>query len=294
MNYPEIKHLANNPTMEGQVKLISKIIYSTATEKKLALSLLLPWNVDDDTIENEKKPLIVFIQGSAWCTPDREFEIPQLSAFARKGYVVASVGHRNTLLGYPFPAYLEDVKCAIRFLRKNADIYGIDSERIAIWGTSSGGNAAMLAGLTGDDPRYKTEEYGEYSDKVKLVVECFGPTDLSAMGEIMKEQFDTGIAEMSSIAVALCGGDLSRYEEVAKAMSPIQYVEEGKNDPPFLLIHGNNDSVVPYDQMVSLYHKMIDCGYDVEAWQVDGAVHEGNFWSDAVYQVILEFIEKHI
>lgn len=290
----KINRIPNNPTMEGQVKLVQNIIYSTATGEELQLSLLLPWNLDDDSIEKTKKPLIVFVQGSAWCRPDREFEIPQLSAFARKGYIIATVEHRNCLEGHPFPAFLQDVKCAIRFLRKNADQYGIDQDRVAVWGTSSGGNTALLVGLTGDDPLYKTSEYEEYSDKVKLVAECFGPTDILAMSDAMKMEFDTELGDMTSIAYGLCGGDFTRFDEIATAMSPICHVQKGKDDPPFLLLHGDADPVVPFSQMTSLFEKMKECDYDVEAWQVEGAVHEGNFWSDAVYQIIEEFIAQNI
>lgn len=301
MRYPEIRCLPNNPNMDGQVKLVRDVIYSTAAGEKLPLSLLIPWNVDDETAKKEKKPLIVFVQGSAWTTPDRDFELPQLSAFARKGYVVATVVHRDRRKGCPFPAFLQDVKCAIRYLRKNADLYGIDPEKVAVWGTSSGGNAALLVGLTGDDPKYKTEEYQEYSDCVNAVAECFGPTDLFAMaGSVDVGQLKAEAAkaeepsEVLALMMQLSGGDISRFEQVARDMSPIYQVEKGKKVPPFLLIHGDADPVVPFEQMTSLYYKMLEYGYSAEAWQIEGAVHEGNFWSDAVYRVVEEFLQKNL
>jgi len=296
MNYEGIKHLKNNPTMEGQVKLVQNIIYSTATGENLPLTMLLPWNLDDANIQKEKKPLIVFIQGSAWTTPDREFEIPQLSAFARAGYIVATVEHRSSLNGHAFPAYLQDVKCAIRFLRANADKYVIDSQRVAIWGTSSGGNTALLVGLTGDEERFKTEEYKEYSDAVKLVVECFGPTEMISLMQKPEREPDEEplISDIDYIMQGLCGGNLDNLPETMMKMSPMNYVEKGKDVPPFLLIHGDNDPIVPFSQMTMLYEKMMECEYDVEAWQIEGAEHEGTFWSQSVYDVIAEFIEKNI
>ncbi len=289
----KIKTLKNNPTMEGQVKLVPNVIYSTETGTDLPLTLILPWNLDNDNIQKEKKPLIVYVQGSAWTTPDREFQLPQLSEFARKGYIVATLIHRNALMGNPFPAFLQDVKCAIRFLRKYADQYGIDENRVAIWGTSSGGNAALLVGLTGDEEAYKTNEYKEYSDKVNVVVECFGPTDLQAMSG-MAEEDDYAIPEIQYILNGLCGGDMARFPEVAYKMSPVNHVEKGKDVPPFLLLHGDADDIVPFDQMTMLYEKMVDAEYNVDAWQIEGAEHEGTFWSQNVYDIIEEFIEKHI
>ena len=288
-----INQLMNNPTMEGQVKLVQNVIYSSATGTELRLSLILPWNLDNPDIKKDKKPLIVYVQGSAWTTPDRDFQIPQLSEFARKGYIVATLDHRNALLGNAFPSFLQDVKCAIRFLRKNADIYGIDTDKIAIWGTSSGGNAALLVGLTGDAAEYKTEEYKKYSDKVAAVVECFGPTDLIAMTGTAAEE-DYAIPEINYILSGLCGGDMDKFPEVAYKMSPVNYVEKAKEMPPFLLLHGDIDPIVPFDQMVMLYNKMTACEYDVEAWQINGAEHEGTFWSQDVYDIIAEFLNKKL
>ncbi len=289
----EIRRIKNNPTMEGQIKLVQNVIYSTETGTELPLSLLLPWNLDNDSIQKEKKPLIVFVQGSAWTHPDRDFELPQLCAFARKGYIVATVVHRNALLGNAYPAFLQDVKCAIRFLRKNADLYGIDENKVVIWGTSSGGNTALLVGLTGDDEEFRTSEYKEYSDKVSAVVECFGPTDLPAMVGVSSDE-NYAIPEINYILSGLCGGDMSKFPEISEKMSPVNYVEKDKEVPPFLLLHGDNDDIVPFSQMTVLFEKMVSCDYDVEAWQIEGAEHEGTFWSQQVFDIIEEFIQKKI
>lgn len=297
-----IQHLPKNPTMEKQCRLVREVVYSHADGVELTLSLLKPWSLEDENLPCVKCPLIVFVQGSAWTTPDRDYEIPQLSMFARAGYVVATILHRDCTKGpHPYPAYLADTKCAIRYLRANAEEYGIDPERVAIWGTSSGGNTSLLVGLTGDDPQFKTSEYAEQSDAVKAVVECFGPTDMPALWDYYKKMAEMMGApepqEPSPLVKGLCGGDMNRYDAVMDGMSPIQYVEESPARAagiPFLLIHGDADPVVPYDQMTSLYEKMTACGYDVNAWCIDGAPHEGSFWSDAVYDVVKEFLGKNV
>ena len=278
-----------NPTLDGLARLSSNIVYSTETGVELTMDLLLPWNVAEVEVSQKKHPLIVFVQGSAWTTPDREFEIPQLSAYAREGYVVATVGHRDYTKGYPFPAYLQDVKCAIRFLRKNADVYRIDSDRVAIWGTSSGGNTALLVGLTADDPRYETNEYTGYSDAVKAVVSCFGPTDIQAIAEERKEHPD-----FLPMLTGLFGPDPDKWEEGEKEMSPVCHVKQGKKYPPFLLLNGDKDQLVNYSQMETMYHKLIDCGASAEAWRIEGAVHEGNFWSSDVHEVIGKFLKENL
>lgn len=289
----KINVLKNNPTMEGQIKLVQNIIYSKAGGEDIPMTLFLPWNLDDVNIKTEKKPLIVFVQGSAWTTPDREFEIPQLAAFARAGYIVATIEHRSSLNGHAFPAFLQDVKCAIRFLRANAEKYGVDGERVAIWGTSSGGNAALLVGLTGDDPDFKTEEYAEYSDKVCAVVECFGPTNLIAMGGMMEED-EPAVSDIYYIMNGLCGNNQDILPDIMMKMSPVNYVEKEKGVPPFLLLHGDNDPIVPFEQMTMLFDKMVECEYDVEAWRIEDAEHEGTFWSQEVYDVIGAFLKKNV
>ena len=134
--------------------------------------------------------------------------------------------------GNPFPAYLQDVKTAIRFLRAQGEEYGIDTERVAVCGSSSGGNTALLVGFTRDEERYKTEEYKEYSDKVKAVVECFGPTDLTEN----KERLRTGEAfEYRECFEALWGEPTPENSERLREMEPVYHLQAQKTCPPVWL-----------------------------------------------------------
>ena len=151
-----IHELNNNPTLAGQVRLIENVVYGAADGEAQQMSLLTPWAQRYQAAQLPARPLIVFVQGSSWRLPTLGEEIPQLVQFVHQGYVVATVQHRNSLDGHAFPAFLTDVKAAIRYLRAHATEYAIDPARVSVWGTSSGANAAMLVGLTGDDPKYKT------------------------------------------------------------------------------------------------------------------------------------------
>lgn len=287
--YPEIKCLTRNPAQAGLWREVRDIVYSTATGEDLKLDLLLPWSLDDPAIPKEKLPALVFVQGSAWTTPNRGKEIPQLSMLARRGYIVATVGHRDATKGHPFPCYLQDVKCAIRFLRAHADEYNIDGERVAIWGTSSGGNTALLAALTADDPRYETEEYAGFSDAVKAAVSCFGPTDLFDIAGRNRQNPDFDL-----LMGYMFGTDPAKWEMGMREMSPLYHVEEGKVYPPFLLFHGTADSVVDYSEMVSFYHRLLDSGADVAAYQIENGVHEGNFWNLEIFDIVREFLDRTV
>ena len=212
-------------------------------------------------------------------------EIPQLVQFVRAGYVVVTVQHRNSLDGHAFPAFLQDVKTAIRFLRAHADQYAIDPERVAIWGTSSGANASLLVALTPDDHRYKTAEYADQSDAVNAVVSCFAPTDVIDTFKNADQVPGSDILQYS-----LFGADRGKWDTIKRQMSPLYQIQDGKEYPPFLLLHGDADKVVPYHQMEDMYHALQEHGVTVEAYRVKGANHERDFWSQRVYDIVKEFL----
>ncbi|NLN64646.1 MAG: prolyl oligopeptidase family serine peptidase [Clostridiaceae bacterium] len=283
----KIKTLNYNPALKGMAAFVPDVVFSNAGGVELKMQMIKPWEDQDNPVK-QKRPLIVFLQGSAWTFPDVNYEIPQLAEFARKGYVVATITHRNYQDGYPAPAFLQDAKTAIRFLRKNADEYNIDPNRICFWGTSSGGNTALLVALTGDDPRYKTEEYAEHSDSVKVAVACFGPTNLVRLAKIVAESDEPSLFE------GLAGGKLSDHMELIEDLSPILILKKNREYPPILLLHGDADMLVPYDESVNMYNALLDGGYDAEMIRVKNAPHEHSFWSPELIDVIADFIERKI
>ncbi len=235
--------IPNNPALDGLASVIPDIVYSHAGGKELKLTLIVP-QVSRIPKNPATYPCIVFVQGSGWTFPDITYELPQMSEFARNGYIVAMVTHRSALDGFKAPAFLKDVKTAIRFLRANAENYQIDPDRIGIWGTSSGGNTALLVGLTGDDPIYRTDEHSGFSDKVKTVVECFGPADIPALFDGLKERADHNPGDRA-LLYGLLGADPVEQRARMRMMNPIEMVKDGKEYPPFLLIHGDKDPLVP-------------------------------------------------
>ena len=289
--YPEVRVIKANPTMEGVAYMVPDIVYSEQGGEPIKLQLLCPWPGFTKETENKKHPLIVFIQGSAFRFPDAYRKIPQLSYFARAGYVVASVTHRSSLDGNPFPTYLKDVKTAVRFLRAHADEYQIDTDRVAAWGSSSGGNTALLLGMTGDDDRYKTEEYGEYSDAVKAVVDCFGSVDTSATREavISGKEF-----EYSDSFKCLLGEPTEENLKQIQEMDPVNHLEEGKIYPPTFILHGDQDPTVPYEPSEEFFRKLIDLGAEASMVRVEGAPHERSFWSQEVLDAIKDFLDTHV
>lgn len=282
-----VRVIPNNPEFRGMVEMVGDIQFAAPDGLPLKLHIVKPWKQSTP----RKYPLVVFIQGSSWTKPDRYWQIPQLCKLARLGFVVASVSHRSCFEAQA-PAFLVDVKSAIRFLRANAEAYDIDPDRVCVWGTSSGGNAALLAGMTGDDPAFESDVCPGVSTKVQAVVECFGPTDLMRMMEV---QYAEAVAEDGSLFYALGGGRSA--DECRAAMtqiSPIRYAEPGRDFPPFLMLHGDADPVVLYADTERLYARLTELGYEADLVRVTGAEHEGSFWSDAVLEIIFDFIREKL
>lgn len=212
----------------------------------------------------EKHPLIVVIYGSAWFANNakkwgyQSVGKPLVDA----GYAVASINHRaNTEAKYP--AQINDVKGAIRYLRANADKYGLDTSFIGITGYSSGGHLSAMAGVTND---VKTRTAGDVtidvegniggnldqSSNVDAVVDWFGPVDMAHM-----ENCESVKGADSPEAVLIGGAPADNMDMVA-LISPITYVSE--KTAPMVVIHGDADPVVPYCQSVFFSEELQKAG----------------------------------
>ena len=280
----QIGHLPMNPTLAGQAEVKEHIVYSQNGQHLTLILPWVPWAAQGDRSQFSPRPLIVFIQGSGWTTPNLGYQMPMMCRYAEEGYAVAMVSHRSTGDGYPLPAFLIDVKCAIRFLRAHAAEYGIDPERVAAYGTSSGGNTACLLGLTGDAPRYITDEYPDESDAVCGVVSCFGPAHLPKRFEDMRQRLSP--ENHHAMLLERLGPDESKWDAVMTECSPALIASPGQKYPTFLLLHGTKDTVLSCEQLEILYESLRNAGADVRAYYVDGADHEGNFWGLQVRTVI--------
>ncbi|MBW3080937.1 alpha/beta hydrolase [Bifidobacterium saguinibicoloris] len=290
-------HIPANPQRLGLARVTRNVAYKTGADD-LVMDIIAPQNSGD--ADDRRYPTVVFVQGSAWTTPDRDYELPQLAELARAGYVVATVNHRNASRNpqHVFPAYLEDVKAAIRYLRANAAQWHVDPERLGIWGTSSGGNTALLVGMTADDPRYEDGTWPQAGDAVDFVVACFPPTDLTeAIDAFGNEDDPFRLYYFGPFAAVVGATPATGLDDAVRSraaeMSPYLHVEDGRGYPPMLLLHGTGDTVVPYRQSVKMRDRLVAHGYDARLVLVDGAEHEQDFWSRAVLDEIFGFIREH-
>jgi acetyl esterase/lipase len=207
-------------------------------------------------------PCVVIIHGGGWAAGNKSQHDAQVRDFAKRGYVAATVGYRFAPK-HVFPAQIEDVKCAVRFLRANAEKYQIDKDRIGAVGFSAGAHLSMLLGTMDKEDGLEGEGGNpEQPSKVNAVVAFFGPTDLTSSDWPEK----TG-----KILVNFLGGSKQEKLELYKKASPITYVTPG--DAPMLLIQGTKDGLVPWTQATAMGDALTKAGVYGRVDLILGAHH---------------------
>lgn len=211
-------------------------------------------------------PVIVFFHGGGWSIGSKSDGAGRLAPLVRSGeYAGVSVEYRFSDEAR-WPAQIHDCKAAIRWIRANASVYGLDPERIGVWGSSAGGHLALMTGLTGDVAALEGRvgpNPGE-SSRVSAVVNFFGVADLNAT---------RSPADADMPPAKLIGGPVRENPELAASASPIHYITP--DDPPVLSIHGSDDETVAVGQSVALDRALRDAGVSSYLVIATGARHGG-------------------
>lgn len=239
-------------------------------------------------------PLIVHIHGGGWMGGNK---YPcDARRMTTQGYIVASVEYRFSQTA-KFPAQVQDCQAAIRWLRANAQHYHIDVEKVGVMGGSAGGHLSALVGVTGG--KHVFAPIGgneEQSDAVQCVCDIFGPKNFgSVMEQAEKDKNVKNVFKFNTPSdpySELIGANLSDKEKTA-AVSPITYVD--KNSPPFLILHGTHDALVPFAQSEEFATAMEKQGRQVWLQKFPGAGHGGAaFGKPSVIFLMKAFFDKHL
>ena len=292
---------------QNYVRYLNDVVYDTTKGVPLHLQMLYPKVPAElaeiraaeregrpvrEIPETEKKksprnmPCVVYVQGSAWGKQDVHGTVPMLIDIARRGFVVASVEYRP-VTQEPFPGFITDVKAAIRFLKANADLYGIDPDRIAVWGCSSGGHTSLMVGSTGWTDEFDDERYADQNSRVAACVAYYGVADFSRF------QAD-GPFPRPYLFDHILGKEEAKDPENTARISPVTYIRPDQDYPPFLLIHGDMDSVVPFEQSEIMFRKLQECGKRADFYQVRGAGHGTGFWTEEVLDITGQFFKAYV
>lgn len=228
-------------------------------------------------------PLIINIHGGAFKGGSKDQGVPL--EFLNEGYAIASINYRLSQHA-KFPAQIEDCKAAVRWLRAHAAEYRLDPNRFAAWGPSAGGHLAAMLGTTGDTQEFDAGPHLDQSCRVQAVVDYFGPTDFLQMDA---HRLPSGMLHdpANSPESELIGGAIQENKEKVSRANPITYVT--RDDPPFLIVHGDQDPLVPHHQSELLEAALRQAGVPVTFYTVKGGGH-GGFQDPRVPALTREFL----
>ena len=240
------------------------IEYARVGETSLLLDLYVPAHAPSP-------PLIVWVHGGAWRSGSKA-GMPLQPLASR--YAIASVDYRLSPVA-KFPAQVHDLKAAVRFLRAKAGEYRINTERIAIAGSSAGGHLAALVGVTNGVKELEGEvgDRRDQSSDVQAIVDFYGPANLTT---ILKQSTPHGLSVREPALELLFGGRPDEKTELAKLASPALHVDS--KDPPLLIFHGDQDPQVPINQSHELIGAYKRNGLPATLEVVYGGAHGGKLF----------------
>jgi acetyl esterase/lipase len=285
-------------------QLFSNLIYSTYNYNSKTESLLLDLYLPE-TKSSQPLPLLIYLHGGGWWSNSKA-ECPQ-EIITKRGYALACVNYRLSDIAL-FPAQIQDVKNAVRWLRKNADKYNIDPKKIGVWGSSAGGHLSLLLGTSaGVKQLTDGTQNKDISDAVQAVGDWFAPTDFTKFTPTFSESVITPAIEKKyrkqlwyhyTVAVIkLLGGSVAQKKALAQSANPINYID--KNDPPVFIIHGKLDRVVPFSQSEILVKELQAKGVAVEFLPIADMAHSyegknGERFDPKLIDLTVDFFDKHL
>jgi acetyl esterase/lipase len=251
----QLKLITQPKELPPGVVEVTNVEYGRIGDRALTLDLYLP--------EKRTKPTpgLIFIHGGAWSGGSRDMYRYYTVRYAQRGYVCATISYRLSREA-PFPAAVQDAKCAVRWLRANAARYGVDPDKLGVIGGSAGGHLAMMVGYAAGVASLEGQGgHAAASSRVHVVVNFYGPTDLT-----------TPFARRAGPVKGFLGG--KTYDEApalyAEA-SPITYITS--KAPPTLIVHGSIDDVVPIDQAERLVARLKELGVPYTYERLEGWPH---------------------
>jgi acetyl esterase/lipase len=257
------------------VEVLRDLEYAQAKGVSLKLDLYRP-----SAKPSAPMPLVIWVHGGGWRNGSKA-NCPA-AWLATKGYAVASLDFR-LLPEHPWPAQIEDPIAALRWLRQESGKYGFDAERSAAMGGSSGGHVVSLWGTLSLPA----------SDKVKAVVDLYGPTDLLTMPPNVLSEKRTRADLAKANGALLLGGVVMDQPEKAKAVSALHQVS--KDDVPFLILHGTADPGVPVDQSERLHAALKAAGVESTLKLLPGAGHGGKEFDSTESRTLIQgFLDKYL
>jgi acetyl esterase/lipase len=269
----------------GTFTTIEALEYANVDGKALLLDLRIPDGAGPH-------PVIIYLHSGAWISGDRTGG-PAIRQ-ASRGYAVASIDYRLAPQ-YIWPAQVEDTKAAIRWVRANASRFKLDPDRIGIFGTSAGGHIGAVAATSAGVALLEGLYLGnaQFSSSVKAVVDYYGPTDLLRLDEQKLPCIPLDGNATYMPPSLLMGCPIQQCREKTATANPITYVTP--DDPPFLIMHGMLDCLVPFQQSVLLHAALEANGVSSTLILIPAGEHGGNKFDEQKYkEAVSEFLDRNL
>jgi acetyl esterase/lipase len=271
------QQLASSQPTAFAVTTVADQPYASVAGRDLLADLFLPHGI------TRPVPVIIWLHGGGFRIGDRKLA-PDLSRFfAGRGFAMVSIDYR--LSGEAtFPAAIEDVKAALRWVRAVADQYGLDPERVGLWGSSAGGYLAAMAAITAPELFSGEQAQNVAPATILAVVDGYAPIDFLQIdahrsplevrsGDPETAAMPTGerSADPGSRESLFLGAPIETVPELVRRANPVSYVTG--NEPAFLILHGLRDSAIPVHQSELLFEALAAAGDEVTLMLIDGLGH---------------------
>ncbi|MBK6795885.1 MAG: alpha/beta hydrolase [Acidobacteria bacterium] len=256
-------------------RIVPNVTYITANNFDAKLDIYTPQGVAAPV------PTLIYIHGGGWVGGNKEGAILNILPYLEMGWAVVNVQYRLARISLA-PAAVEDCRCALRWVIRNAKEYNFDVNKLVVTGHSAGGHLSLTTGMLPASAGLDRECYGTEDLKVAAIINWFGITDVNDLLEG---------PNLKSYAVQWLSS-LPNREDVAKRVSPIHYVRAGL--PPILTIHGDADPTVPYAHGVKLHEALTKAGVPNRLLTIPGGKHGGFTKEESlkIFAAIQEFLKK--
>lgn len=267
--------------LASEVEVVKDLEYVKRGEISLKLDLYLPSSRSGETL-----PVVMWVHGGGWLNGSKA-KCPAAWLAETGEYAVASIDFRMANEAQ-WPAQMEDCREAVRWLRRNAEVHGLDANHIGVWGSSSGGHLVALMGTL------DAAQGEEVSSQVQAVCDWFGPSDLLTMPPNVITETRTREQVEKSNGAVLLGAAVMDNPERAKSASAYHQASAG-DGVPFLIMHGDADPGVPLEQSVKLHEKLLAVGVPSTLEILRGAGHGGpEFKTPEVEAKVKRFFDDHL
>ncbi|GET36795.1 alpha/beta hydrolase [Microseira wollei] len=297
----------DRPTKIATYKDLEYSSYETKQGKqKLLLDLFVP-----EEKSSQPLPVLIYIHGGGWVAGSKDLCLKNIQKrqgmqkFMGRGYALACINYRFSDRAL-FPAQIQDVKTAVRWLKQNADRYNLNQDKIGAWGESAGGHlSALLATSAGVKELEGNPKNPQFSSRIQAVVNFYGPTDFTKVPPAFEQPYTPALEKYkqrpwyhyTKVTNRLLGGAVSKKLKLATLANPITHIDT--QDPPFLIAHGALDDIVPLSQSELLVKALQAKGVEVTFIQEPKRGHyfggdKGEYFAPKYIDMMLKFFDTHL